>query len=371
MAKTGVIGLCCISLLPSIALAERSSFYSIVGPDGHLMIVDRNAPVASTDQQAQAVNKPSRKWNLFRKSKPQVQESSQKTLNQDSQSSLAVTPVSPVKTSKNVVTANQIPSLLPTTQITTTANIANTKPSAGQQIVQGQSVVKPDLAQTPVQVVDGQEYIDSEYLEQREFNLEGKKRFYNLPDGLGGTQVVQREKGLDMSIFRGLKVKPKQPEVVTLAKDYQRLTRDEIVQLTGMQCFSQQQLKKAKVLKPDEAVNFWPKPGFEPKFDFVVAQLNSTLSDVEITSYADNMQNPQFYWPLPIFLNDKGCVIEGVNAFYQRKLPATGTSHQGLQGYLHLPEQTRYILFTPLESAADLSQEKLTNSGQIRLAAVR
>jgi hypothetical protein len=45
--------------------------------------------------------------------------------------------------------------------------------------------------------------------------------------------------------------------------------------------------------------------------------------------------------------------------------------HQALQGYLHLPSATKYILLTPLETAADLSETQLTNKGQVRLTPIR
>src|SRR5699024_2415231 len=33
-------------------------------------------------------------------------------------------------------------------------------------------------------MVDGEKYIKNEYLEDKEFNLEGKKRFYAMPEGI-------------------------------------------------------------------------------------------------------------------------------------------------------------------------------------------
>src|SRR5690606_31835020 len=40
------------------------------------------------------------------------------------------------------------------------------------------------IQKTGFSQVEGIEYVDSEYLENKEFNLEGKKRFYSMPEGV-------------------------------------------------------------------------------------------------------------------------------------------------------------------------------------------
>ncbi|WP_447503111.1 putative pilus assembly protein FilE, partial [Acinetobacter pittii] len=47
--------------------------------------------------------------------------------------------------------------------------------------------------------IDNVEYVNNEYLEDQEFNLEGKKRFYLMPDGLGRTESIERKKGVSRS----------------------------------------------------------------------------------------------------------------------------------------------------------------------------
>lgn len=243
-------------------------------------------------------------------------------------------------------------------------------PVLAQQPKQGAAAtVNAGDEASPVTTINGEQYIQSEYLEQKEFNLEGKKRFYAVPNVFGGTQVLEREKGVDMNVFRGPKVEA--PRVVSLSKDYQRLDASQVVGLTGVQCFTEKQLEKAKLLKPKATLDFWPRPSFEPRFDFVIAEFESSISDIELTSYAATSRNPVFYWPLPIFLDQNACVMEGVNAFYQRNIAANSLQHQALQGFLHVPKGARYLLLTPLESAADLSGLKLTNKGQIRLTPIR
>ncbi len=40
--------------------------------------------------------------------------------------------------------------------------------------------------------MDGTDYVRNEYLEDREFNLEGKRRFYTMPEG-----VIDHKTGSD------------------------------------------------------------------------------------------------------------------------------------------------------------------------------
>lgn len=415
------ISLACIST----AQAERANFYTIIGPDGQMIVIDRNAAseqpkMASGDQPAK------RRWSLFgkksngEKSVGAAVDSAAPSVTVPVQTAKnsSVTPPSRVQVQPNLVNLprvdppfesqlsnsgkpatpdtvgqnNTVPSkreadssLGNSTSITQNGNNDNkvkqfvtpiTVPTVRQplnntnQTAAVQSGQDKDRNGNPVTVIDGEQYIDSEYLEQREFNLEGKKRFYNLPDGLGGREIIEREKGVDMTVFRKQTID--QPtQVVTLAKNYQRMPQAQVVELTGIQCFTPKQLEKAKPMSANEAVNFWPRPGFEPKFDFVLAKLEQPINDIQLLSYANTSNNPRFYWPLPIFLDEKGCVIEGVNSFYQDTIAPTVTMHQALQGYLHLPPATKYILLTPLETAADLSETQLTNKGQVRLTPIR
>ncbi|WP_156935793.1 putative pilus assembly protein FilE [Alkanindiges illinoisensis] len=388
----GTLALCCLSVVN--AATERSGFYTIVGPDGQMIVIDRNASNKNDKNSEVTTNAKIKKkspltsrWSLFSRHKPAKVTESVAPITSNPRAVVGLVPqnnalpaqpstvqaqVQPIDTKKQTSQATpqtQVSSGLP--KETNHQKVVN---EPNSQTVPEVLVTKPKTTSQvsdaePVTVIDGEQYIDSEYLEQREFNLEGKKRFYNLPDGIGGHEVLEREKGVDMTVFRKQKIE--KPQVVDFSKNYQRIPQVQIVALTGATCFNEKQLKGAKLFKQDEYLDFWPRPGFEPKFDFVVAKLAQPINDIQVTSYANNMSNPKFYWPLPIFLDEKGCVMEGVNAFYQATIAPTVTTHQAIQGYLHIPQNTRYILFTPLEAAADLSETQLTNKGQVRLTPIR
>lgn len=45
--------------------------------------------------------------------------------------------------------------------------------------------------------------------------------------------------------------------------------------------------------------------------------------------------------------------------------------HAAIEGTIRLPDQTSYILLTPLASALDVQEKSLSNQGQIKLTAIR
>ncbi len=381
--KCKLTAICAVSLLcTNLSYAERSGFYTIIDPDGRVMVIDRavtdnkkTSPVKPRVAQAALpavqMNNPSVDNAIPHQSSPvkpsttKTSDSNSRTASQQSvQSKVVAEPVAkPVakKTDQAVSTQTSLNSAVKKSTPLESTTVAPVQPAQQPESI--------DSTANPVTIIEGEKYIDSEYLEQREFNLEGRKRFYTLPDGTGRAQVVEREKGVDMTAFRPSNIE--KPQIVSLAKDYQRLAKDDVVNLIGMQCFSQKQLKKPKLINKSEPLNLWPRPGLEPKFDFVVAEFQEQINDIQVTSYTDNISNPTFYWPLPIFLDANGCVIEGVNSFYQQTIAPSVTTHQAIQGYLHVPASTKYMVLTPLEAAADLMQIQLTNKGQVRLTPIR
>ena len=385
--KFKLTAICAVSLLcTNLSYAERSGFYTIIDPDGRVMVIDR----ATTDNKKTSPVKPyaaQAALPAVQMGTPSVDSSIAKQISPDKASNIKSSNIKPSIANSNSTSQSAAQQPVPSkvvfnsvTEKTDQAVKAVPTQVAPRSVVKKSialesAVVSPiqsgstDSSANPVTIIDGEKYIDSEYLEQREFNLEGKKRFYTLPDGTGRAQVVEREKGVDMTAFKPSNIE--KPQIVSLAKDYQRLAKDDVVNLIGMQCFSQKQLKKTKLINKSEPLNLWPRPGLEPKFDFVVAEFQEQINDIQVTSYTDSISNPIFYWPLPIFLDASGCVIEGVNSFYQQTIAPSVTTHQAIQGYLHIPAGTKYLVLTPLEAAADLMQIQLTNKGQVRLTPIR
>ncbi len=241
------------------------------------------------------------------------------------------------------------------------------------------STESPQSREAATSTLNGETYIDSGYLEKREFNLEGKKKFYSVPDGLGGTQIVERVPG---AITEQRKTETDRaqmtgdlPALVTLSNKYERVPAAEIISLIGMKCLSTQALREPKIMR-DQQLILWPRSD-APKvnnragLNYVVVEFRANNRDVSLQSFAPLGNQSDYYWPLPIFLDADGCVLEGVNGFYQKTLPSTVLQPSILVGNLHIPDNTRYLMLTPLVEAIDLPHIKLSEIGQVRLIPLR
>ena len=227
----------------------------------------------------------------------------------------------------------------------------------------------------------GEQYVKSEYLEDQEFNLEGKKRFYSMPEGMidtkngGGTrmQVVERERGVSRSVLNKLfkKQSVAEPQAIVLAEDYYRVNQVEAIESLGQQCFAESKKNKAKTLKAQQDLNLWPRAPLTEKFDYELVKLEGNIQNIQINSYATKQNQPTFYWPFVVFLDQKGCVIEGAGGFRNQDTAGNVLRHEVIEGMLQLPENSHYILLTPLASAVDMEHRALSNQGQLKLIAIR
>ncbi|WP_234951182.1 putative pilus assembly protein FilE [Acinetobacter johnsonii] len=228
--------------------------------------------------------------------------------------------------------------------------------------------------------MDGTDYVRNEYLEDREFNLEGKRRFYTMPEGVidhktGATrfQVIEREKGVSKSVLNAI-FKPKQKEnlaPIALASTYYRMSQQDTIDSLGQSCFKDKKLKKAKSLQANHDINVWPKKPIKENFEFEIIKVDSNIQNIQLNSYASTQNDPTFYWPFAVFLDQNACVLEGVGGFKNDENSPSMLSHEMIAGILHVPEQSHYLLLTPLSSAVDVEHKVLTNHGQLKLIAIR
>ncbi|WP_374531810.1 putative pilus assembly protein FilE [Acinetobacter sp.] len=228
--------------------------------------------------------------------------------------------------------------------------------------------------------INGDRYVKNEYLEGQQFNLENKKRFYVMPEGvvdkeLGAPrlQVVEREKGVNQGVLDRLfkSTQPTESSVITLSTQYYPIAKDQVVQSLGQACYSDKKIKKAKILKAQQDVNVWPRQPLKDQFDYEVVAVQAGIKNVQLSSYASSQDQPSFYWPFVAFLDESGCVIEGVTGFKNQNREENKYRYAVMDGMLQLPTQTRYILMTPLLSAVDVEDQILSNQGQIKLTAIR
>ncbi|WP_147509883.1 putative pilus assembly protein FilE, partial [Acinetobacter baumannii] len=74
-----------------------------------------------------------------------------------------------------------------------------------------------------------------------------------------------------------------------------------------------------------------------------------------VISFAYSNEKPLYYWQLVVFLDDKGCILEGVSGFKSKSYPSTMLQHASIQGVLKVPPSAHYIMMTPLYSAVDVT----------------
>lgn len=370
MIKTGNVGLTAVLALSLVSVSFYTSakeFITIIGPDGRPLVVPRNNAEKKIEDKSRlsktvgtaAVQSTPVKQNL---EKVSVVKNGQVKPKHDH--NMVVQPVQPHIAQEKIQSK---PQLKPESQA-----IQNPDIGAGSSVA---IIQKPGFSQ-----VEGIEYVDSEYLENKEFNLEGKKRFYSMPEGvvdknIGTTriQTIEREKGVGQSVLKSLF---QTPEVdsgpVVLAQSYYRISQSETIDSLGKQCFNDKKIKKAKEISLKKAVNLWPRaPLKADQFDFEVVKLQSDIQNIQINSYASSQKNPTYYWPFVVFLDSRGCVLEGAGGFKNQEGQANMIQHERIEGILQIPAQSEYILLTPLASAIDVEDKMLINHGQLKLVAIR
>ncbi|MCG9513452.1 putative pilus assembly protein FilE [Acinetobacter pittii] len=381
--------------IASFSVAYADGFYTIIGPDGRPMIV----PSKEIKQKKQSISKIETPTQILPNkttviSTQKVSEENKKivlpkNVEQKEQKKLNTAPTAPTAptalkdTNESDISVSEL-------------NVPVTKPKSLEK-EKFQSVPndewKKKLVSPPVRsssqdpssldflkdkskfaTIDGVEYVNNEYLEDQEFNIEGKKRFYIMPDGLGRTESVERKKGVSHSTLDQLFNRHTQDDqsAVVLSPIYMRLSPQDLESAFEQdKCFIEGYTKSIKTLSINKEVNLWPRRPLKEKFEYEVVQLNPSIQHLKFTSFAASNEKPVYYWPLVVFLNDKGCILEGASGFKSKSYPSTILQHASMQGILKVPPSAKYIMLTPLSSAVDVEEKDLTNQGQVQISVLR
>ncbi|WP_104498589.1 putative pilus assembly protein FilE [Acinetobacter indicus] len=404
-------GLICLSSLWALSLGSASvsyanGFYTIIGPDGRPMVVQRKAETRpAAKKEAVPVNKTqaqSRASSALNPAQPQAQIPVSEPVRAPAVAAVPAVSTVPTQPVTTVKLTESIPQKTPDTAVVeqpvvTPVVSATTKPVSASSSPTITSVIPQTESQKVLKTVqadqadrtsssgftemEGEQYVNNEYLEHSEFNLEGKKRFYMMPEGvvdskLGGgatrVQVVEREKGVGQSVLDRL-FKKRQPESVkpmVLSSTYYRIAQADAISSLGQSCFNNKKIKHAKTLAVQKDVNLWPRAPLTDEFDYEVVKLEGDLRHLQVNSYASKTRQPTFYWPFAVFLDAQGCVIEGAGGYKSQDTQSTLLQHEQVEGVIQLPAQTRYLLLTPLASAIDMENRQLSNQGQLKIIAL-
>ncbi len=159
---------------------------------------------------------------------------------------------------------------------------------------------------------------------------------------------------------------------VVLAPTYIRLSSQDLeATFEQDKCFIKNYNKSIKKLSISKEVNLWPRKPLKEKFEYELIKLDPSIQHLKLMSFAASNERPLYYWPLVIFLDDKGCILEGVSGFKSKSYPSTLLQHASIQGVLKLPPLAHYMMLTPLSSAVDVAENELTNQGQIQISVLR
>lgn len=371
-----------LSLAPVMG-AYAGEFYTIIGPDGRPMVIQReskkvatakiNPPAVKTTAKPQHLPVPATAVTTQKAVSAPVPIVPEQKVTGGNPLKTEVTPIRPVEPSPPIETVQKSIQFAPSVDVVI-------PPEQPKILIAAPVVVQESTENSAFADLDGEQYVQNEYLEEKEFNLESKKRFYTMPEGvidgkIGATrlQTVEREKGVGQSALSAL-FKPKALQddgPITLAKTYYRVSQQDAINGLGQQCFAEKKLKKVKKLEFNKDVNFWPRAPLNDEFDFEVAALNGSVQNIQLNSYASKQHDPTFYWPFVVFLDAKGCVLEGAGGYKNQQAVGNFIQHEKIEGVLHVPKNSQFIVLTPLASAIDVEDRALTNHGQVKLVAIR
>ncbi|MFH7767607.1 putative pilus assembly protein FilE [Acinetobacter sp. BSP-28] len=381
--------------LVQVSFSHAGEFYTIIGPDGRPMVVQQKSQPkskvtevsksASVDSSVQKTQSDPHSLNH----QPEIKAVTTQTtpslqLQVENKVAVQSTPKK-VSTYVDAVKIPQATYLEPKTEKKEKVTVQpQTTPKRVAEIVPLAASAPKELKEAKNSenyvTVDGTQYIKNEYLEDKEFNLEGKKRFYAMPEGIidtkhGATrlQMVEREKGVSKSLLQSFFKKNQKQDSgpLTLSSTYYRVSQVDAVNSLGQQCIQDKKIKNAKTVSLDKEVNVWPRAPLKEQFDFEIVKISNAIQNIQINSYASRQQNPTFYWPFVVFLDTNGCVLEGAGGFKNHEAAESFTTHEKIEGIIHIPSQSRYMLLTPLASAIDVENKALTNQGQLKLIAIR
>lgn len=382
--KLALLTLCLTYASGSHVYAD--SFYTIIGPDGRPMIVPRrieNKPLTSDNRVAETVKReiPAKQQSQEKQqiNKPLVVDSTQskKQTQPRVENGVEVNNKAHQVESVNKIEPKASPKIEQQKSVKVNVEqpkiISFTSPDLIVQNLDKTEVLPTGNETKPFTNIDGTEYVNNEFLENQEFNLEGKKRFYSLPDGSGRMETIERKKGVSRSVLD--KIIGKQPAsstTIALAENYVRLSAEDLaVAFENDRCFLQNYSKSIKTLTSQKEIGLWPRKPLKEKFEYEVVKLDSKVDYIQVDSYASSNQKPSYYWPLIVFLDDKGCMQEGVSGFKNGLLPATLFQHSAIYGVIKIPSNIKYLMMTPLASAVDVSEQELSNQGQIKISVLQ
>ena len=175
---------------------------------------------------------------------------------------------------------------------------------------QTQSSAKP-TAKNGLRQLEQESYIDSEVLEQKNFNPDDKKRFYYVPDGAMGSKVIESEDGLSRSVAPEVFAAVSRKAIVSPQYQYIDAASWGVMYQRQSACLDVGYLHKHAKPLTDKS-NIWVRQNFEqanePEAVLALSQLDSSSQQLRLESFATTYKRPSYYLPVVPFVDSKGCV---------------------------------------------------------------
>ena len=209
---------------------------------------------------------------------------------------------------------------------------------------------------------DGIEYVDSELLIEKQFNLSDKKRFFPVPNQVGSVDYIERT---DDQVADTLVLKATPQPLYRVADNYSVLPASALKSALPMECLTSKQLQKAEGFSKRGTKNLWPIQG-NKDFEYELVKLSDADQIIYLQSY-ESKSPGTFYWPLSVFLDQQGCIIQGAASYLTEQVPSTWIQKSSLKGVLLAPEEAQYLLMTPMAQMPYSEEYSLSRSGSITL----
>lgn len=222
------------------------------------------------------------------------------------------------------------------------------------------------------------EFIDSERLEREGFNLEKKKRFFLLNDGMG-SRVEEVQDGLLTDRVNTPVAPPPLEEEGLVA----RWSNDpvELVNPSALHavrsgkslCLSPKELSGAEqvgrgsiraVQVNARAWQFLGQGGVLKLF----AVEGKGLKKLSLTSYSRKEKNPAFFMPVIAVADEKGCISRAVTAgYFERWIGATKTRQHSVQGSFIMLSGDVYVVLLLPEKQPPATSFPLSPFGEVAI----
>lgn len=213
----------------------------------------------------------------------------------------------------------------------------------------------PTRGDNPSATVEEDDYVDSERLEREGFNIEKKKRFYLLNDGMG--RFVEEVQGGGLTDM-GNQSTPtptvdEQDIVARWTNDPVELTNEKA--LAALRngkpvCLSKKELSAAERVQKGamRAVRADAK-AWQLMKEGDVLQLFAVegegLKKLSLSSYSRKEKFPSFFMPVIAVADSNGCMTRAVTSGYlDRWVGATKTRQHSVQGSFILLSGDRYVM---------------------------